>query len=175
MPVTTNRLLQFYAGGATDDRGRLLAVILRQDDDWFEVTHDFIQWLFPLQEASGANPGAPRVDTATRDAFRGDPLLQQHLRASLLRMLAFLGLQFDASGAIVPSPAWPRRKREWFIHDTHNSLRVTRMIKSLALLGLEPEARALQSAVLRLCREDPEAGIGERTQAFWRDALPPAK
>jgi hypothetical protein len=32
------------------------------------------------------------------------------------------------------------------------------MIKSLALLGLEPEARALKSAVLRLCREDPQAG-----------------
>jgi hypothetical protein len=98
MPVTTNRFLQSYAGGATDDRGRLLALILRQDDDWLEVTHDFIQWLFPLQEASGTNPGAPRVDAATRDAFRADPLLQQHLRASLLRMLAFLGLQFDASG-----------------------------------------------------------------------------
>jgi hypothetical protein len=173
--MATTPLLRFYLGGAADDRGRLLAEILRQDDDWLEVTHDFIQWLFPLQEASGANPGAPRVDAVTRNAFRGDPLLQRHLRASLLRMLAFLGLQFDASGAIVPSGDWPRRRREWFNHDTHNSLRVTRMIKSLALLGMEPEARALQSAVLRLCREDPEAGIGERAQAFWRDALPPGK
>jgi hypothetical protein len=168
----TSTLLRFYAGGATDDRGRLLAEILRQDDDWLEVTHDFIQWLFPLAERSGANPDAPRVDNAIREAFRGDPLLRQHLRASLLRMLAFLGLQLRADGQVVPSAAWPGRKTAWFTHDGHNSLRVTRMIRSLDLLGLAAEAKALQAGVLRLCREDPDCGIGEHAQGFWRAALP---
>ena len=60
-----NQLLAFYLGTGTDHRGRTLAEILRQDDLWFEITHDFIQWLFPLNELSRASLHAPLVDGAT--------------------------------------------------------------------------------------------------------------
>ncbi len=43
-----NRLLAFCYGSHPDHRGRMLAEILKQDDLWFELTHDCIQWLFPL-------------------------------------------------------------------------------------------------------------------------------
>ena len=66
---------------------------------------------------------------------------------------------------------WANRKREWFTHDTHNSLRLTRMIKSLNLLGMANEARALQSGLEALCQEDPQAGISSTTRAYWRDAI----
>ena len=59
-----NRLLNFYLGGAPDDRGRTLAEILRQDDAWLESTHDFVQWLFPLDRPSGVNPSAPLLTGA---------------------------------------------------------------------------------------------------------------
>ena len=107
-----------------------------------------------------------------REAFLTDVQLQMNLMASLHRTLRFLGLTMTDAGEIAPAENWPLRKRHWFVRDTHNSLRVTRMIKSLALLGLQAEARALQAAVLRLCREDPDTGIGPRTQAFWQAALP---
>lgn len=166
-----NPLLAFYLGSHPDDRGRMLAEILRQDDFWLEVTHDYVQWLFPLDEVSGANARAPLVDGPTRDHFRGDPLLQRHLRASLLRMLRFFGLRLAESGEVVPGDHWAERKRQWFTHETHNSLRLTRMIKSLNLLGMANEARALQSGLEALCREDPQAGISSTTRAYWRDAI----
>jgi hypothetical protein len=97
-------LLAFYLGTHPDHRGRLLAEILRQDDDWLESTHDFIQWLFPLPEASGAWPGAPRLDRDTQQTFLGDELLRRHQRAAYLRMLGFFARIFHRSRAV-----WPAR------------------------------------------------------------------
>ena len=68
-----NPLLAFYLGSHPDDRGRMLDEILRQDDFWLEVTHDYVQWLFPLDEVSRANARAPLVDGPTRDHFRATP------------------------------------------------------------------------------------------------------
>ncbi|WP_206759285.1 opioid growth factor receptor-related protein, partial [Acinetobacter baumannii] len=129
-----NRLLAFYYGGAPDDRGRTLAEILRQDDVWLEHTHDCIQWLFPMRVASGVNPSAPTVTDEVARAFQTDELLRRHLLASFVRMLSFFGLQRQ-DGAIVQGPNWPQRKRDWFTTPTHNSLRITRILTSLATLG----------------------------------------
>ena len=49
-------LIDFFADNGADNRGRVLLQIVGQSDEWLESTHDFIQWLFPLSEASGANP-----------------------------------------------------------------------------------------------------------------------
>jgi hypothetical protein len=71
-----SHLLAFYRGHQPDHRGRMLAEILRKDDVWLESTHDFIQWLFPLPEASGASPSAPRLDHEVRQAFVDDAVLR---------------------------------------------------------------------------------------------------
>jgi len=63
------RIVAFYEGSGRDDRGRSLDDLLGFGDAALECTHDFIQWLFPLRERSGANPAAPRLDDATVAAF----------------------------------------------------------------------------------------------------------
>lgn len=164
-----NPLLAFYYGSHPDDRGRRLAEILRQDDLWLEVTHDYIQWLFPLAEPSGVNPWAPLVDSTTAGLFRSDPLLRDHLRAAFERMLRFLGLRLS-DGEVVKGPDWDTRKGEWFTAPTHNSLRVTRIIRSLRLLGLDAEAQALHRGLVALCSSEPDAGVGATARRFWREA-----
>ncbi len=164
-----NALLAFYFGSHADDRGRHLAEILRQDDLWMEVTHDYVQWLFPLAEPSGVNAHAPLVDSATARMFRSDPLLLDHLRASFNRMLAFLGLRY-ASCEVVKAANWSARKADWFTEPTHNSLRVTRIIKSLRLLGLEAEAQAFHKGLVALCEAEPDCGIDSIARRFWREA-----
>ena len=69
-------LVAFYRDGAQDDRGRTLNEILAWPDDRLEAVHDFIQWLFPLPERSGANPGAPTLDAATIEAFHATPAMR---------------------------------------------------------------------------------------------------
>lgn len=169
-------LLLFYGGTHPDHRGRMLAEILRQDDDWLEATHDVIQWLFPLAEPSRASRHAPLLDAATVHAFRSDEVLRQHMRAALVRMLAFFGLCIRRDG-IVKAEHWHLRKPVWFTCSTHNSLRLTRMLKCLYALGFEWEARTLQTCLEALCETEPGCGIDAASRQFWQHAVPalPAK
>ena len=91
-PAPPHPIIAFYRDGARDDRGRTLAEILDWSDDRLESVHDFIQWLFPLPEPSGANPDAPTLDPATVQAFRDTPAMRDRLHQAFERMLRFYGL-----------------------------------------------------------------------------------
>ena len=167
-----SQLLRFYSGSHPDHRGRTLAEILRQDDQWLELTHDYIQWLFPLADLSRASLNAPLLDKATIQAFEADEQLRSHMRASLVRMLRFFGLQISRAG-VSKSANWDDRKSEWFTENTHNSLRLTRMMKSLHALGFTWEARQLQNALELLCSTEADCGVDETSRRFWKDSVPP--
>ena len=64
-----SRVLEFYRGHGRDHRGRLLADILGFDFYELEFHHDYIQWLFPLPEPSGANASAPLLTDEDIAAF----------------------------------------------------------------------------------------------------------
>jgi hypothetical protein len=164
-----SQLLRFYCGTHPDHRGRMLAEILRQDDDWLEITHDYIQWLFPLADLSRASPNAPLLDGATVAAFKQDEGLRNHMRAAFVRMLAFYGLSITRDG-IKKAANWDARKLEWFTSNTHNSLRLTRMLKSLHALGFTWEAHTLQSTLETLCTTEPDCGIDSTSRRFWKEA-----
>ncbi|HEY7837205.1 MAG TPA: opioid growth factor receptor-related protein [Terriglobales bacterium] len=149
-------ILTFYRGGC-DDRGRRLAEILAWSDARLEAVHDYIQWVFPLPEASGANPSAPVLSQADIAAFGADPGLRQRLAAALERMQAFYGLR-------------PPGPMPWLTPGNHNYLRLTRMLRCLRTLGLEAEAREL-FAQLEAVYRDHAAVIGAVTFGFWRRAM----
>ena len=53
------------------------------DDQTMESCQDFIQWMFPLGEASSFNPDAPLLTDEDQRAFRREPLLQKRAPAIL--------------------------------------------------------------------------------------------
>jgi Opioid growth factor receptor (OGFr) conserved region len=161
------RIVAFFEGAAPDDRGRFFDDILRFDDDALETTHDFIQWLFPLRERSGANPGAPRLDDAAVAAFTSRPELRQTQRRALARMLSFYGLRWNGDH-IEPSAAFAELS-QWLTPGNHNHLRLTRMLASLRALGSERESRALLECLLAIAAAQRHA-ISETTLQYWRDA-----
>lgn len=165
-----NSLILFYLGSHPDNRGRTLSKILRQDDLWFEVTHDYIQWLFPNEERSRISAGAPTITSEVKSEFEGDDLLQRHLRASFYRILAFYGLTIT-DGLVAKSDKWEDRKLNWFIEDTHNNLRITRILKCLCALGLKTEALQFHDALVKLVTEEKDSGIGGVAQKFWAEAV----
>lgn len=148
----------------------MLAEVVQQDDFWLEQTHDFIQWLFPLNELSRASSHAPLVDGVTIKAFRSDDLLKKHMRVCLVRMVKFLGLRFDGK-TLEKATNWNQRKGEWFTTHSHNSLRITRILKSLTLLGLKQDAQNLQSGLEALCQGEPDCGITTESRNFWQLAV----
>lgn len=167
------RIVAFYEGAAPDDRGRRLDEILQFDDDRLEDIHDFIQWLFPLPDRSGANPSAPTLDDAAIQAFRTRPELRAALRRSLDRMVAFYGLEWSGE-RIVKSPSFAQRSNNWLHAGNHNHLRLTRMLRSLYLLGEAHAAQALLDLLVEIYDEERRKGsnrISARTFNFWQSAL----
>jgi len=134
-----NKLILFYLGSHPDHQGRYLAEILEQNDHWLEASHDYIQWIFPTTEKSRVKPGAPTITKEIQSEFHKDELLRNHLKASYFRMLEFYGLE-SMNNSIRKSDNWEKRKSNWFVQDTHNNLRITRILKCLKALGLEMEA-----------------------------------
>ena len=174
MSKPTGKLVAFYRGDAPDDRGRRLDKILAWDFDRLESTHDYIQWLFPLAEPSGANLHAPVLDASDIAAFRADAALQARLLASLRAMLAFYGFVLedrDGKPMLARAADFDERCANWVSPHNHNFLRLTRILRSLDILGLPQYARALFLALERTYRKNP-AVIGSTTFGYWMRAAP---
>ena len=175
MTDAVHPLVAFYRDGAPDDENRTLAQILGWDDRRLEAIHDYIQWLFPLPERSGANPSAPTLDEATIQAFRSTPVMRDRLRQAFLRMLRFYGLAWIPDSSDGTGPGIHRaanfgiRSGEWLSPMNHNHLRLTRILRSLRLLGLEEEAAALFRELDAIHQEYP-GRITARTFDYWKDA-----
>jgi len=164
-------IVSFYSGGA-DAAGRTLDEILAWDDHRLEAVHDYIQWVFPTRQASGVNPLAPLVTDATVAAFHRDAALRERLRQALDRMLFFYGLSRSGTRIAVDDLRFPVRARVWLRPGNHNHLRLTRILESLATLGLTAEARALQRCLLEDVYAGPGAeSVSARTADFWRRAI----
>jgi hypothetical protein len=165
-----SQLIDFYRGTGTDTEGRRLDDILAWGDGRLEAVHDFIQWLFPLPEPSRFNPDAPLLTPEDVAAFGKDPALRASLRRSFERVLTFLGLARTADGEVVEGPNFARRAAGVWDYPNHNWLRVTRILRSLHLLGLEVEAIALYRRLedFHGRRRFP---IGDDTFQYWTDAV----
>lgn len=162
-------LIDFFADNGTDNRGRVLLQIVGQSDEWLESTHDFIQWLFPLSEASGANPNAPLIDVNLVSLFGFNEAARSNMLLGLDRMLSFYGLQRKGT-SISKGENWYLREDNWFDRPTHNDLRITRMLKSLSILGFGDYAQAFLDALLKLYSE-PDCGFSSDAIGYWKSAV----
>lgn len=183
MSTTISPLVRFYDPTilAPDPNGRTHPSILALPDPDLEYCHDYIQLLFPLPEPSSIHPSTPTIDNATFTAFRSRPSLQSQLQASLTRMLQFYGFTASLSHtedpqttpttitAISPGPNFPLASKRWLKRFNHNHLRITRIIRSLRVLGLETQALLFFNA-LNAVYDNGRSGIGARSMMFWRRA-----
>ncbi len=142
----------FLAGSGRDGSGRELTDVLAFDDARIEGVHDFIQWCFPLPEASQAVAGAPVLDAVEAEAIRADPAALAGLRGALERMTRFY-----------------RETDFWLRGYDHNHLRITRILRAVrSLLGAE-EAERFHTFVTQ---RNAAAGspVNAQSLAFWQRA-----
>ena len=173
-------VIGFYSDAGPDNRGRFLKEIQNWSDDELGRTHDYIQWLFPLDEPSGVNLNAPTLNAYTINRFRSDADLRRRLQASLVRMLAFYGLEMRATVplSVVCTASFPERAENWLTPSNHNHLKITRILRSLCLLGLEDQADSFFRFLEMLYEMEstrPHPRISLETFGYWRSALDPDK
>lgn len=161
-------LIAFYSGTGTDHRGRTLSGILSFSNAELETCHDYIQWLFPLLEPSPFNPEAPVLTDELIHAFKSSSALQAELHRVLLRMTQFFGVALRETPQgfelLLPQDI---EHCHWMTADNHNHRRLSRMMASLKLLGLETHVAALWQGLQQLAVQHPEA-FSASTITHWR-------
>jgi len=145
-------IVGFLEGGTPDHRGRILAMLLQQTDQQAERTHDYIQWLFPLDEPSRSINGVPVLTELEIDEIRQSSLAQINLAKSARWFLGFL-----------------ERNDHWITKYNHNHLRITRVIKSLRLLTSDEAADEFRDKVFGYLGDEVNL-IDAKARSFWNSA-----
>jgi len=173
------KVLDFYIHNGTDPFGRTLNDLINLTDHQLEGSHDVIQWMFPLHEASNFNEDAPLIDAASRAILSKSEVAQENMFAACLRFAAFLGFKFGIApktesngpydGWFVPAENYTERCKNWRTKHNHNNLRITRVIRSLRLFDMEFLAWAFHKAVLSAAVDAGSAS--DTTRRYWFAAL----
>jgi hypothetical protein len=122
-----------------------------------EIRHDVIQWVFPLKEPSLFNPDAPLLDDETIKAIKESKECQEAIYQSGKRFYKFYYIdQYDD----MP---------HWLSERNHNFLRITRIIKSLRLLGQPDAAKMFYDLGKHYYDQFPDI-ISNVTMRFWDEA-----
>ncbi len=168
---SSSKILQFYLNIAPDPSGRMLSFIWQQDYVWLEKTHDYIQWLFPLQDRSRFNPNAPILTEVDIHHFKTSPEIKQNLQRSLDLMLVFYGLKRQPSAVVIAVDlnSFADRKKQWLHWGNHNHMRITRILKSLSLLGMEAYAKAFFDCLQQIYIME-SGSITRLTFSYWQEA-----
>ena len=145
-------IVGFLEGKTPDHRGRILAMLLQQTDYQAETTHDYIQWLFPLDEPIRSVNGVPVLTQLEIDEIRQSSLAQANLAKSARWFVGFL-----------------ERNDHWITKYNHNHLRITRIIKSLRLLASDKAADEFRDKVLALAGDNLNL-VDQKARGFWANS-----
>ena len=144
-------IYEFLTGGI-DHAGRTHAFICNQSDEWIESTHDFIQWLFPIEDERSRAASIPQLSAHEVKMINESEKAQKAMLLSASRMRRF----------------WSKNQH-WVVGHDHNHLRITRCIKSLRLLVSDDEAESMKlwlSSVL-----GPNVKLISKTSInYWKGA-----
>jgi len=86
----SNSIVNFLEGIGTDSKNRHIDEILDEDNRYWEHTHDFIQWLFPLTEESRAVRHSPVLTVEEVELIRTSERAREGLKAAAARYQSFL-------------------------------------------------------------------------------------
>jgi len=140
----------FLCNNGFDTRGRSLNQILNESDEWWDNTHDFIQWLFPLAEQSRSVRDAPVLTDDEIKQIREFETAQDNIELSVLRFKEFL------VGTI-----------KWRTGYDHNHLRISRIIKCLRLLVNDEAANEFKYWVAGQLGDQIDM-IHRESKKYWR-------
>ena len=115
-------------------------------DDW-EMTHNFIQWIFPTSTPSSCNSDSPILTTEIARYIRTN-----HFTKLITALVAFENFLL----------------RNGKIHFDHNALRISRVIQCLKELGLHTVATDFFAFCIHNCSLNNEL---DESREIWLDKL----
>lgn len=167
------QLLDFLRGAGQGPGSYTLEEVLRWNHGRLERQHNYIQWLFPTDEASKFNAEAPLLTPELCEAARNDEVVVGNVSRSLDVFLCFLGLELLTGPKVsVRKRATFKERAEvcWRVNcacGNHNWLRLARVLKSLRLLGLASEMNALLDCLTKMWVRREIPAMAEAAVKHW--------
>jgi hypothetical protein len=161
-----SKITDFYTNNGLDNEGRSFEEIMFATDDWLEVAHDWVQWVFPLQDLSNFNENAPILTDEEVQIFRSDPKIQKNLEWAYFRFLHFLGLNYQ-DHQIIEGENFEKRKPHVWAGFNHNYLRITRFIACLQKCDRQADVDVFYEW---LTQNKARFGISDNTFDYWTRA-----
>lgn len=146
-------ILAFLECRGTDYKLRRIEEVWAFDDWQIENTHDFIQWMFPLPLENTAQLSRPILSPVGAKKIAESSLALDSLTKSRSWYLNFL-----------------KKSSGWLQKYDHNHLRITRMLKSTALINGPAVAQENYTLVKNIAGKNFHS-IGKVAVAFWENAL----
>lgn len=156
-------LIDFYNNKLID--------ILSYNDTELESIHTYIQWLFPLDTTSLYNENAPVLSSSGLETFQNSKELQQKLLKAFKVMLRFYGFETQ-NDKIVKADNFEEKAKNWLAltpYRNHNMLRISRILRSLTLLGCNKEAKEFLKALTIINKEYPKQT--NDSFRYWEQAV----
>jgi len=145
-------MLNFLEDNERDVYKRYLKDIWTMSDEQIEDTHNFIQWVFPLNERSNEVPESPILTNEEIISIKKSETAQKNIKKSTEWFLEFL-----------------TRNSYWICQINHNHLRITRAIKSLRLIHSNEEAEKFKNSIMNLIKGN-EKKINLTTLEYWKNS-----
>ena len=152
-------IIDFLSGDGTDHKGRYYHDTLEWSDVQLEQCHDQVQWIFPLHEDSHMARTWPVVNKEIVEEAKLKGTVIINLNKAADRFEKFLGIGKYSNHA---------RQNLWCRPNNHNLLRVTRIIRSLRLFGLQKRAEEFYHAAMKA---QARCGVWEDTRTYWHKAM----
>lgn len=151
-----SKIVDYFTDNGEDHKGCRFANAILFTDATLEKSHDLIQWLFPLHEGSKHSVYAPILTEADIKVLQSSKAAKKKLTAAYLRFRAFFKLDDEDD------------KHAWCVERNHNLLRITRIVRSLRIFGLEEQAKECYDDALKIAQRHL---ISQKTLHFWQKAM----
>lgn len=171
MDSYSSKIYDYYTKDGKDHNGRSLSQVLSYFDSILENSHDIVQWVFPTKEPSQFFKNAPVLSNEDIEAFKKNDDAKKNMQTAFQRYMKFYGIAVGEDSELKKSDNWTWRKREWLKANNHNHLRLTRILKSLKLFGLDDEAKELYIFLIDLSSTNEGKCFSPQTIKFWKEAL----
>ena len=167
MATNNKLLLRFFRNeNAPDIPYRHEEVVCFSNND-LEWHHNFIQWIYPTLQPSGACQNAPTIDEHFAEQLCADKCALKNFCKSCQRYLNYMNFDCDGNSHIIDST----RNELFYELPYHNYLRFTRMLDSLNQTGHELCSKAVYEKMFEVMNRNRNAWqLYQRPDSieYWR-------
>jgi hypothetical protein len=144
-------LTSFFTGGVNNTTPpRTLAKILASSNNVLATREDFLDCMFPLPDAA-----EPRLTSSMIAKFKESQEMKGAFLRGYTRMLGFLGFAEMPPGNVTLTLGFDPEEHPWANVFDPNHDRITRMIRSMRLLGFESQAQKFYKGLITAAKGFP--------------------